>query len=95
LKNTCINTIRNLPAIKKIIAACAGFGRTWGRKGSPLHGSHIAFITESNIILMVQDKKSGQISILNYAKSAPGELANTIAAELEENHIAFNLEGVD
>ncbi len=92
MKKICINTVRNLPGIQKIIDVCAAFGRTWGRKGSPLHGSHIAFITEDEVVLLIQNKKTGKLRLLNFGKCSRGLLAETIAVELEENNITLQEE---
>ena len=68
MKKICINTIRRLPGIEEIIKKCAGFGRTWGNKGSPLNGSHIAFINEDEVVIIRQDRSGQEISILEFKK---------------------------
>ena len=85
----CINTIRNLSGIKKIISACSAFGRTWGKASSQLHGSHIAFINPDEIVLLVQFKKTGEIILINFRKTEKTELGEEIAAELKKNDIAY------
>lgn len=89
---TCINIIRNLPGVKEIINSCSAFGRTWGKTGSKLHGSHIAFINPEEIVLLIQDKKSGDIRFINFVKVEQTLLGNEIAAELDKNKIAYAIE---
>ncbi|MCX6798020.1 MAG: hypothetical protein NTX66_02280 [Candidatus Falkowbacteria bacterium] len=88
---TCINTIRNLSGIKEIINACSAFGRTWGKASSDLYGSHIAFINSEEIVLLVQDKKSGAIRLLNFSKTVETKLGEKIVAELEMNEIVYTV----
>lgn len=85
----CINTIRNLPGIGRIIAACSAFGRTWGRQGSPLHGSHIAFINQDEVVLLVQAKKTKEILLLEFKKAGRSGLGDEISAELDRNGVAY------
>ncbi len=67
-KQVCINTIRNFSEIQNIINQCHGFGRTWGKAGSPYHGSHIVFIKENEIVLLYQHRKTKQLKIEHFLK---------------------------
>jgi len=87
---TCINNIRRLPGIERIIASCAGFGRSWGRKGSALHGSHIVFINPEEIVLVVQGKaKDSQIILSHFVKVTRTKLGDNIINELTQQGIEF------
>ncbi len=86
----CINIIRRLPGIEKIIAGCAGFGRSWGRKGSSMHGSHIVFINPGEIVLVRQGKnKDSKIVLSHFKKVTETELGVAIKEELNNQEIEF------
>jgi len=90
LKKICINTVRRLPGIEEIIKNCAGFGRSWGRKGSPLHGSHIIFINPDEIVLIRQGKgKDSEIFLSHFKRSAETILGGKIKQELMRQGVEF------
>jgi len=89
LKTTCINDIRHWPAISSIIKNCAGFGRTWGRKGSQLHGSHICLINSEEIVLLAQDRITGELKLFNFKRVDQTNLGQEVAKILRENNTGF------
>ncbi len=89
MKKICINNIRNLPSIVAIINSCAGFGRTWGTKGSPLHGSHICFINTEEVVLLIQDKETGKLSFITFKQVDKTNLGESIKAALQKEEISF------
>jgi hypothetical protein len=90
LKKICINTIRRLPGIEKIIGSCAGFGRSWGKKGSPLHGSHIIFINPEEIVLVRQGKiKDSPIILSHFKKTDVTVLGAEVKKELLGQAVKF------
>ena len=90
LKKICINTIRRLPGIEAIIKKCAGFGRSWGKKGSLLHGSHIIFINPEEIVLVRQGKIKDSSIILSHFKKTDGTvLGAEVKRELMNQGIEF------
>jgi hypothetical protein len=86
-----INIIRNLPGIKGIINSCAAFGRTWGRRSSELHGSHIAFVNPDELVLVIEDKKSHEIKIINFIHAGKTRLGEKIINELKSQGITFEV----
>lgn len=86
----CINTVRRLPGIECIIKSCAGFGRSWGKKGSSLHGSHIIFINSEEIVLVCQGKSKDSPILLNHFKKSSGsDLGAKIKQELDSQKVEF------
>jgi len=89
LKKLCINDIRRLPIIESIIKKCAGFGRTWGKKNGRLYGSHICFINPEEIVLLTQNRNTGELILFNFQRVDKTNLGQEIAAGLAENQIDF------
>lgn len=68
-----INVIRRWPEISRIIKDIPAFGRTWGRKSSlKLHGSHITFISEEEIVIIVGSRRK-TFRVLHYQRHLLGE----------------------
>lgn len=74
-----INDIRHFPEIEKLIVSVTAWGRTWStKKKSCLFGSHITFISEKEIVIIVGSSKKNDFYILQFKRTKKTDLGNKI-----------------
>ena len=83
-----INDIRRLPEIEKIIASVPGFGRTWSKcRESTLRGSHITFISEKEIVIIVGSAKKNDFHLFQFKRTMKTDLGSKILEVFKKRKI--------
>lgn len=83
----CINTIK-MECLADLYDKMLGHGRTWGRKNggdNPYFGTHVTFIGEDSIVILVQERGEKDIQIFQFKRTDKTELGNEILGRLKQH----------